>query len=1255
MLEAFLISLTANLITNAGQTAFNKVFKKDNFYDKIQNAFNLACDNWAKNSDTRDRKKIFSKKNFELLIECSTNPNLIEKLDDETTELIELFKLELQKDLALWNYVDAKMQEQQTIRLIGLEKHIEKLITDFSKSLEGTPIRNKALEDVLVPYDKIFSHQLDTNNQNLPLQFHRNYLGRENEIQDLDYFIKYSDENTIAIIADGGYGKTRFCIEYFKQYIDTDEDFEALVLNANAFKCVNFADQLRSDKTIVVLFDDAHKHPHILDDLITLSNTIENLKLILTIRKASFQDTLHKLSTHNQSFEEIKLKQLPPKETKSLFRDTIRAHESQILRYAELSKGIPIVILALCQNIVNGKNNSILSEEEFFSQFVLGIKRDVINDIHGKSYLEEEKINKTIELISFFSPILNIEEEINRIAELNEISLDDTIQIIDHLNDIEFIRKTNEISITPDPYSDAIFTNSANRLTTILKQDITPFTERFIRNLVEVENSSKLKCNVSEVLNKFITSFNEPDSDINTLNRKLETLRAFAYKKPKECYLALKYIINSHKSDESFWLTKEDNLWNSYSLKKTHELIVEILSVIAINIQKEQDFNNLYQLIWIYGECTQELTAFSKIFRYREYDFDEFGYHPSTICARQSFLIDKLNNYTQEDISDEVISDHIYNCCKTLLVLEFDIESIYDKHTGKISIGQRPVTQNEITENIRLRAFDLLFNIYSIHRKDKVSRKYLESIVRTLFYCKVVENKKYTYNQDKEIDLVYEFLFKLLKDSPHIYERITLIRQIKLFERREIQEKYQGINKELLELVEHVDTAKESLNLLLHHEFFTVKNNIDQLFQGVLELYDPNWETLFIDLIEIKSNMLNDDYSNFHEILSHLIKIYPKKAISLLDLVIEQYPKEVNYYSTLIRATNDQDYFYSTIQKIWENEEVNSKRTVVWMLTYGRNQDTTLYQETDLEFFEEVIKTKNKEVFWALENTLPQYLFLSSTKTLALITEILKVEELGRMKGALLQSLFDEKELVEKHKDEVKDFIFNETIKIPLDTTFFESALSFLDLNFGFETLFKYLQEKFEDSIKQQDYLDISLTRHYNYPHKKTEDVERNFLTAIEWYTELNKKNSYHLELVEYLRPINIDVNNFSPLLTELINKYEDLNKLLDLFDALNTYENRSEEFVAMIITIANKMSEKFTLTEKNLIQLFSSEFIYNMGSKCGTGYAPFPQDIAHRDLIKKLLESCDIDSKVSGILNGSLIHVQKEIDRFKDKGDKRW
>lgn len=1253
MLEAFLIGLTVNLVTNAGQSAIKKIFQKDNFHDQIQKAFDTACDKWAKNSETRDRKKIFSKKNFELLIKCSTNPALISSLDEETQELIELFKKELQQNSTLWSYIDAKVQEQQLIKLNSIEKHIEILINNFN-NVESIPSKNVTIEDVLLPYKKTFNHQLNCKNENLPLQFHRKFFGREKEIQDLDYYIKYSNENTIAIVADGGYGKTRFCIEYFQQHIDTDDDFEAVVINANAFQCVNFSDQFQSDKSIVVLFDDAHKHPHILDDLITLANTIENMKLLLTIRKASFQDTLHKLSTHNQAFEKIKLNQLSPEETQNLFNNTINTHENQILRYTELSKGIPIVILALCQNIVKGKGSSNLSEEEFFSQFVDGIKKEVINDIYEKSYIPKDKINKTIELISFFSPILDIKEETNRIAELNDISVDETTQILDHLNDQEFIRMTSEISITPDPYSDVIFTNSANRISSLLEQDIAPFTDRFIRNLIEVENSSKLHCNVSSILNDFISSFKNQQIDISDLNKKLETLGAFAYKKPKECYWALKYTINARKSDNDFWQVEKHIHWSLYSLKRTHDSIVNILSIIAINTHKDSDFNDLYELAWLYGECLKDHTIFGKIFRYREYDFDEFGYHPAIVCARQSFLINKLCSYNPEDLKNETISEHIYNCCRKLLVLDFEIESVYNKHTNSISYGQRPVIQNETTEDIRLKAFKLLFSVYSTNREEKISHKYLQSIVRTLFYCKAEDNKKYTYNQDKEVELVYDFLFQLLKDTPLLFERITIIGQIKLFERREIKEEYRAINKELLEVAENTTLPKDKLYLLLHEEYFTVRENLTELFKSIIELYHSNWAEFFKDFIEIKSN-LSSDNSNFHEILSHLIINHPDKAICLLDLVIEKYPKEINNYSTLIRATDDQDYFYSIIQKIWELEETNAKGSVIWMLTFGRNQNSILYQKKDFYFFSEVVKSKSREAVWSLQRTLPKYMIINPTITLSLIADILKFDEMDRMKGSLLQSIFEEKELVEKSKEEIKDFIFKETIEISLNTTFFESVLKFLDLSFGFKTLFKYLQEKFEYSIQQNDYLDISLTRHYNHPQKDQQKIEQDFLHSIKWYTELKVKNNYHLKLVEFLRPTKIEVESFAPSLNDLIFKYEDIDTILDLFDALNTFENRDEQFVAMIIEIANQLNKNFSLTEDNLVRLFSSEFIYNMGSKHGVSGQPFPQDIAHRDLIKKLLENYKMEGNVHSVLNESLTYVQKVIDRFKDKVNERW
>ena len=143
-----------------------------------------------------------------------------------------------------------------------------------------------------------------------------------------------------------------------------------------------------------------------MNEVIGVAQRYTNVKLILTIRKAVFSDTIKHISTHRRTIELIELNRLSYEETQELFNSQLQGlKEFEIKRLSEASRGIPIVVLGLCQITLNGKYKSELSEEVNFIQFVRELKNQVISDINHKHYFPEEHINKTIELISFFSPV----------------------------------------------------------------------------------------------------------------------------------------------------------------------------------------------------------------------------------------------------------------------------------------------------------------------------------------------------------------------------------------------------------------------------------------------------------------------------------------------------------------------------------------------------------------------------------------------------------------------------------------------------------------------------------------------------------------------------------------------------------------------------------------------------------------------------------------------------------------------------------
>ncbi|TDK50862.1 hypothetical protein [Algoriphagus formosus] len=1256
MIESILIGIAANIITGVGQSALKKIVNNGSLEEEIQKAFDNALNQWTVNYGIKEKEKIFTKSRFSLLLECVKEPEKINTLEKSTADIITFFKLELQKSTTAWNFIEDIHFQTALNKLNSLELHIKELNSSFINQIKAI---EKTFDDALIPYFEAFKYQLNENNNDLPNQFHNTFIGRKADLDNIDYLIKMSDKKIISVVADGGYGKTRICIEYFKQYIDNEDNYEAFVLDVSAYKSLNFANQLKSEKHIIVLVDDAHKHPNILNDIINTANRHDNVKIMLTVRKAMYEDTIKELATHNRNIGIQKIERLTYEETQELFKSQLPGlKEIEIKKLSDESKGIPIVVLGLCLVTLNGKYKSDLSEEANFKLFVRELKNQVINDIHIKYLIDKEKINKTIQLLSFFSPIKNSEEEILELSKLNDIDVGETNLLLDYLEEYEFIARKSEIYIKPDPYSDTILLDSATRIKYLLKKDIKIFIDRLIRNLVEVEQSERLDFSIDNLLLDFVSSFKNKQTDneegISILVSNLETLKSFTYKKPRICFLAIKDLINSKAASDEFWHKEEVHFFYTKSFKEVHENIETILSIAALNSHKVTELDDIYELLLEYKTKKVESNIFQQVFRYRVYDFFEYGYRPYSPCERQTYLINKLNDSLNDVIPELFLANHIFNSIKTLLVLEFEGESYYDKYTHAFSWGRHFVISNKTTERIRIDALNLMFKLYLLTRFEKHSEAYFDEILRILFFMAEDKREKYVFNQKAEVELVIEFLKKVLGNNPSMTERSKVIRQLKIFERREIKDEYKDTADTLLALSEHVETPKDRLTLLFLDEYFSLRKNIETILNEIIEQYS-DINNFLRDIVEIKLELTQKDFTNFHEVLSHLISNYPKESKTLLDLVIENYPEQSCDFSTLIKANyKDSEYFYSTIEKIWNLEYECVKGSVLWMLTNGRNRETEYYNEDDLKYVEYVVENKMVQALWSISFTLPKYILINPQRTLSIISRIFIISENEREDGHLLHSIFEDKEILDNHSELIKDFVFNSTLEIPLDSHYLEKALNFLENYFGFELLFLYLKKKVETITKQSKYISLSYHKHYNNPEKEQLQTEKDFLKVVQWYGELESKSEYiHKALVEFLRPIQIQSEVFKTEFKKLIEECGDnIDRAVDLCSSLDVYEEKGEFLISMLIEIANELCAKYEFDNEKLIQIFGSNYIRNLGSKSGPAGGPFPQDLNKREELNQLMGKYQMHAKVKRIFDYSLERVNNDIerDRFEDE-----
>lgn len=1176
------------------------------------------------------------------------------KTDDEIALIIdeELSALVLQtKPKVVFKRAEHILNLGALLKKIEEQCDVAKLkeIRDFLSSQYGSVTTLPTFSDVLVPYELAFESQINPKASNLPYQFNNDFFGREAELERLNAFLG-SEEKVISVVADGGYGKTRLCIEFFK--LSKEKRVDAYVINERAFKTMQFSEEIRVDRGIVILLDDAHKRKDILNDVLDVVGRLSGVKVVLTIRTAMYEETISELSTHRRQIPSVSLGRLTYESTNALIKSQLPGIESdQVQKLAERSKGVPIVILTMCQVIREGRYFSEISEEENFIRFVREVKAQVIADISSKFYLDKLHINKTIELLCLFSPLQSTEAEIGLLSKINGISFEETSIILDHLEEFDFIQRRYDISIKPDPYSDILLLDAAPRIgPTLQNNDSKVFVDRIIRNLVQVEHSERLKFKLDDLIGDFINdiSLNELNGveDIAKLKTNLETIAHFAYKKPIVVSRSLEVVLRIAAGKREFWGVG-DSLG---PYKHIQDMIDLIVPIVTLNLHGARELEYGLNLVLKLVKARNDYGILHKAFRYRVYDFNEFRYSPQQVCERQLFLLSTIKNIVFKEALSDDDTALILNGTGTLLALEFSIEESFNKYTHSFTFGTAQVPFNEITATIRHETLELLVMVYNRIRPSSSAEAIYDRLIRILLFIVKQSKPNVQFDQAQEVSIVSTFLFELMSSEPSMTERTALNRHLRLYSRREIKPEYKQLHKELLKVTGSVTALVDRLEFLLSEEYFFAKEHLELKVGEIMSEYKED-RSFFTDVVTV-ARRVSGKSSHFFDFLSYLNLHHRTKAMALFDYVTVEQADLILTFKSLVSANyKDSDYFYSKIQFLWDLNTEEAHEAVIFLITYGRNRDLSLYRGKDLDFIEEVVMRRNMQAIWRLSVALPDFIVVDTSRTLSLIAKVIHLEKY-RDAGMLIQNLFENKQVTAKYRQELLDFVFVHTLDVEITTHEYDKLYEFLDRDHGFETLFDYIKMKVQRQIDLQEYYRLDLSHSYRNSGKNEEDREMDFIRVLDWYVGIAKAVPRLQEMVvEFFLPHGAMTDSLRVKIEKFASDL-DLPRLVRLGKALEVYHHKNENTIRLLVTIGNGIASRKGYRDEMLTEIFSD--LHNPGSKSKSGPGPFPQDIERRDLLQIVLET-KMHSSVRDHIIRSLKLVQAEIDLYPNNefGDK--
>ena len=474
---------------------------------------------------------------------------------------------------------------------------------------------------LILEYHECYSDELDPDIESSYNMSNKFYF-RQDKLLEIQNFM--NDDNKLVAVVNGeaGVGKTRLCIEFFKQYIDNSKEWTALVIVNHQIDFKTLKTALTGTKNYIVLLDDVDIFDEIdIADLITLVKGIrENkVKLLFTVRNYLFRKALNKVSAQNMTdyVVPIDLQGLSPKETYVFLKEYLKdkTTDQHIKELAEMTRGIPIMISAILKVIDSGKPIGHIKKDEFlkqhlsnhFSQFAVILRKDY--------EVKKNKVDKVLKLIALIEPIaIKSTKLVQDIAQNENISEEDVATILNELQTHHILAGKFNLSIKPDMYSDLLLEEASKNIDWLKNklQEYSPYMGNMIQNIgyaTYTENDENLL--VENLLTEFIDHIDNCSESSKLINI-LHTTYVIGGIKPLLAITATEKAIEifNNKKHPLYEEFKDTLKYKHFSYNGIHDNLKAILKSL---FRSEQYYDSAYKLSAVLYEITQEKSYITNI------------------------------------------------------------------------------------------------------------------------------------------------------------------------------------------------------------------------------------------------------------------------------------------------------------------------------------------------------------------------------------------------------------------------------------------------------------------------------------------------------------------------------------------------------------------------------------------------------------------------------------------------------------------
>lgn len=1102
-----------------------------------------------------------------------------------------------------------------------------------------------------IPFESIFNTDTTLRYSRLNNEF----WGREEEMEHIKNYIAQSDKQILNITGRRLIGKTRIVFETYKKYFINNDKFRFFELEQSKINIAKIYSLCSLGINVIVFIDDVNRYPYELSILNNFVVKHKNIKLIYT----SVPTNHNKFNTGIQTHKTIDSIPLTLQEFDYPYTlELIKSHlpngpEIEIRKIAGLTMNIPGYIVEILDRIQNHRDiESNFEEQDIFKQIVTEDVYELTESIYKKSSIDKDKIKNVIFTISLFEPLkAQTDEQLADVANFAGVKIRDFKIICRYLTRKEFLKEDQGIQIGSELTSNILRAQAYEHYSYDLKEVEGDLRNNLIINLFKIIDHEGVKQFLDKFLMEFSLSFQSrdlsDDSELSLFLNDLNVLMQITYLRPTFALDQLRQKLKVDKPDEEFWSHDIKNSWGKHH--DIHQRILTILSIISININNSFDQDLLYNFILQYSYLRKDAGVFNVVYKYRIYDFSEYGYNQENECARQLFLIQKLEERINEEELTTELANHCRLICQMLLETHFQGEDYFDTHTDTFIWSKYKVVPSSTNIAIRKSSLNILIKIANhpgLPTEASMSTVELSSF---LFNLSLSKKGKVEQHLHEEGLMIIQFLKNIIVQSPTTL-KATILHNLGALKEMRLET---DIEQEINELISMATTTNPPLeNLLLGIYAINPKNRNDANFVHIISNYES--DDIFVE--DVYKLVANDHEItrtlNFKKFLIFLTEHFQTKSEVLFMYVLNNNPEIIHHFCLLIKAFHKQnEEFYEIINKVWDIGSNDARNTVIWMLTSGRNNNKENLQGTDLRYFEEIINSKNLNLLYSSGLELIKYVPVEPERTLDLIETILGMVDEYNYISSYILTLFENKELLKTYKNQFKEFSFKLAQTKLSASPIIGIIISFLDNYFDFEVVINFITILGGNLQKENlSFAYESRPIFYN-PKKDNTQRELDYLEAIKWYIEIsNPQKDIHQRILAELKPKTLESIDFYNGFKRLIGEVENKNKISDAFLAINILGYKTEQMLVFQIDLIEELKEKYTFNDSEIIELLGEDYIYNFnpGIRLRPAGTFRSIDLQKEELIKTILAKKDLTLQTKRILELSLKNLEESKDRFR-------